>query len=97
LIAVYIKLWERRSKVVRADEEAAWKTLCPAAMSEEECEEDGRISRKRPSWRSDKLNEWMNELDARGNEKWKMARKERNLGTPLERPAPSCVQPWMLK
>lgn len=92
-----MKLWERRSKVVRADEEAAWKTLYPAAMSEEECEEDGRISRRRPSWRSDKLNGWMDELDARGNEKWKMARKERSLGTPLELQAPSCVQQWMLK
>ena len=97
LIEVYIKLWERRSKVVRADEEDAWRTLCPAAMSEEECEDDGRITRRRPSWRSDKLNEWMDDLDAKGNEKWRMARKERNLGTPLELPAPSSVQPWMHK
>ena len=50
-------------------------------MSEEETTEDGKILRRRPNWRSDRMNKWMNkwmdELDGRGTDLWKVAIKER--------------------
>ena len=53
-------------------------------MSEEETTEDRKISRRRPNWRSDRMNKWMDELDRRGTDLWKVARKERVDGPVLQ-------------
>ena len=66
-------------------------------MSEEETMEDGKISRRRPNWRSDKMNKWIDELDRRGTDLWKVARKERVDGSVLQVESPTGLQAWMVK
>ena len=50
----------------------AWKCIATGIMSEEETTGDGIIERRRPSWRSERINNWMDELDIRGTDtgKW---------------------------
>ena len=66
-------------------------------MSEEETMEDGKISRRRPNWRSDKMIKWIDELDRRGTDLWKVARKERVDGSVLQVEPPTGLQAWMVK
>lgn len=66
-------------------------------MSEEETTGDGKIERRRPSWRSERINNWMDELDRRGTDAWKVARKERIDGPLLQLQAPAGLHAWMVK
>ena len=70
--------------------------LRPGMMSEEETMEDGKISRRRPNWRSDRVNKWMDELDGRGTDLWKVAIKEREDGPVLQLQPPTGLQAWMI-
>ena len=58
-------------------------------MSEEETTGDEKIERRRPSWRSEGINNLMDELDRRGTDTWKVARKERIDGPLLQLQAPA--------
>ena len=40
---------------------------------------------------------WMDELDRRGTDTWKVARKERIDGSLLQLQAPAGLQAWMVK
>ena len=65
-------------------------------MSEEETTGDGKIARRRPCWRSDRMKNWMDELDRRGTDIWKVARKERVDGPLLQLQAPAGLHAWMV-
>ena len=75
----------------------AWKCIATGMMSEEETTGDGKIERRRPSWRSERINNWMDELDRRGTDTWKVARKERIGGPLLQLQAPAGLNAWMVK
>ena len=90
------QLWERRSKVLTSEEKNTWISITTAMMSEEEVTDDGRISRRRPSWRSRRMNEWLDELDRRGTDMWKVARKERVDGPPRQLDPPDGLPAWMV-
>ena len=79
-----MQLWERRSKFVRGDEQVKWEEVQPCMMSDEETCPDGRLARKRPCWRSDAFNNFMDELDSRADASLKQARKERVLFLSME-------------
>ena len=70
-----LHLQRKRSKVITSDEKEAWKCVTSGMMSEEETMEDGKISRRRPNWRSDKMTKWIDELDRRGTDLWKVERR----------------------
>eukprot|EP00731_Ephydatia_muelleri_P025499 Em0017g582a len=91
------RLWERRSKVLLATEKEKWQLMQPTMMSEEEDEGDGRISIRKPDWRSEELNEWISELDARASSISKSARKVRVPGYPLRVPPPTGLPAWMIR
>ena len=50
---------------------------------EEETADDGKIARRRPNWRSNRMNKWMDEQDRQGTDLWKVARKKREDGPVL--------------
>ena len=80
------------------EEMEAWKCIAIGMMSEEETTGDGKIERRRPSWRSARrIHNWMDELDRRGTDTWKVARKERIDGSLLQLQAPAGLQAWMVK
>ena len=79
------------------EEMEAWKCIAIGMMSEEETMGDGKIERRRPSWRSERINNWMDELDRRGTDTWKVARKERIDGPLLQLQAPAGLHAWMVK
>ncbi|KAL5517913.1 hypothetical protein EMCRGX_G003556 [Ephydatia muelleri] len=60
-------LWEKRCQVLKDDEKQLWGDIKPTMMSEEESDDQNaqNLQRRRPSWRSDRLNDliddWMNE------------------------------------
>jgi len=95
-------LWERRSKFVKtegdeseADEQAKWEDIKPCMMSDEETLPNGKLARKRPCWRSDAFNNFMDVLDARADASLKTARKERVLSSPWKSATPSSCKDWM--
>ena len=92
-----MQLWERRSKFVSCEDEeqAKWEDVKPCMMSDEEALPDGKIARKRPCWRSDGFNTFMDLLDACADAVMKTARKERMLCSPWKVASPSCCQEWM--
>ena len=62
-----IKVWERRSSHVTQQQEEMWQLLKPSHMSEEEELANGKLLRRRPDWRSQELNTFLDELDAKAN------------------------------
>ena len=91
-----MKDFKIRSKVITSDEKEAWKCVTSGMMSKEETMEDRKISRRRPNWRSDKMNKWIDELDIRGTDLWKVPRKERVDGSVLQVQPPTGLQAWMV-
>ena len=91
-----MQLWERRSKFVSGDEQVKWEEVQPCMMSDEETRPDGRLARKRPCWRSDAFNNFMDELDSHADGFLKQARKECVLSSPWKIASPSCCQDWMI-
>ena len=68
--------------------------MTPPMMSDEEPMPDGKIARRRPSWRSETFNEFM---DQRANSSFKKsARKERILSEPIETSPPANIKDWMI-
>ena len=60
--------------------------------------DDAKIERRRPSWRSEEyMHNWMDELDRRETDTWKVARKERIDGSLLQLQAPAGLQAWTVK
>lgn len=73
-----------------------WNDVVPEMMSDEEPMPDGRIARKRPSWRGNTFNDFMDRLDLRANSSFKRsARKERVLSSPIETPPPQTIKEWI--
>ena len=65
------QIWERRSKHLSEAEQEFWSLLNPTIMSEEEDGEgSATICRKRPRWRSQVLNDLMDNLDRRSKSGW---------------------------
>ena len=97
-----MQLWERRSKFVKtegdvseADEQAKWEDIKPCTMSDEETLPNGKLARKRPCWRSDAFNNFMDVLNACADASLKTARKERVLSSPWKSATPSSCKDWM--
>ena len=59
-------MWERRSAHICNEEKDKWVPLRPAHMSEEE-ELGGAMLRKRPTWRSEELDAFLETLDKRAD------------------------------
>ena len=59
-----------------ADEQAKWKEIKPCMMSDIETLPNGKLARKRPCWRSNVFNDFMDVLDAHADASLKTARKE---------------------
>ena len=80
------------------DSEASlWQDVTAAMMSDEEPLADGKVKRKRPSWRSDTFNDLVDTLDDRANASFqKSARKERILSSPAKAAAPTNCPNWMI-
>ena len=91
------QLWERRSAHVSKEEKDKWASLKPAHLSEEEEQDGGTMLRKRPNWRSEELNAFLDTLDKRADQASKTARKERILGSPLDSRFPDELPTWMLR
>ena len=92
----YLQLWERRSKFVNESEREKWGDIEPSMLSDEESLADGTIARRRPIWRSQELNELIDELDDRANAHIKNARKQRILLSPWKTNPPKDCKPWMI-
>ena len=60
-------------------DEEIWSLLTPSMMADEEDGEGGEIQRRQPSWRSERLNSFLDELDEKANSSSKTARKKRVL------------------
>ena len=66
-------------------------------MSDEEPLPEGKIGRKRPSWRADSFNELMDTLDLRATSSFqRSARKERVPLSPIKTAPPSNIKDWMV-
>ena len=76
-------------------EKQKWEDVTVAMMSDEEVLLDGSIKRKRPSWRSSELNEFLSSLDSRADANMKGARKQRIDGSPVKLAPPSGCPQWM--
>ena len=59
-----------------ADKQAKWKEIKPCMMSDKETLPNGKLARKRPCWRSNVFNDFMDVLDAHADASLKTARKE---------------------
>ena len=53
------------------------------------------LKRRRPEWRSQELNEFLDELDQRSYQSSKHPRKVRLQGSPLKGPGPLKASEWM--
>ena len=75
----------------------AWKCIAIGMMSEEETTGDGKIERRRPSWRSEEYTiGWMSWIDGEQTHgKW--PGKKRIDGSLLQLQAPAGLQAWMVK
>ena len=72
--------------------------MTPSMMSDEEPLPDGKVARRRPSWRSETFDELMETLDQRANSSFKKsARKERILSTPIDSSPPANIKDWMIQ
>ena len=93
-----MQLWERRSHFVTDSEASLWSDVTPPMMSDEDPMPDGKIARRRLSWRSETFNELMETLDQRANSSFKKsARKERILSTPIDSSPPANIKDWMIQ
>ena len=68
-----------------------------STLSEEEELDGGTMWRKRPNWRSEELNAFLDTLDKRADQASRTARKERILGSPLDSRFPDELPTWMLR
>ena len=72
--------------------------MTPSMMSDEEPLLDGKVARRRPSWRSETFDELMETLDQRANSSFKKsARKERILSTPIDSSPAANIKDWMIQ
>ena len=78
------------------EEQERWKDIDPNMMSDEETIDSQTLKRRRPDWRTESFNSFMDNLDRRSYQASKHPRKVRVLGTPLKCPAPLNVKEWMV-
>ncbi|KAL5463673.1 hypothetical protein EMCRGX_G032592 [Ephydatia muelleri] len=96
------RLWEKRCQVLKDDEKQLWGDIKPTMMSEEESDDQNAqtLQRRRPSWRSDRLNDLIDDLDERinGTSNSKLhPKKQRIEGPLLDASTPPTAQPWMIR
>lgn len=65
-------------------------------LSDEESLSDGTIARRRPEWRSQELNDFIDQLDERADTTIKNARKQRVLMSPWKTAIPMGCKSWMI-
>lgn len=91
--------YERRGKEIKSAKEAKqWQLITPEMMSDEELVGDEYI-RHPPSYRSVKLNRFLNKLDLRAernNTRTAHPRVPRQLGSPVTKRAPHHAKKWMI-
>ncbi|CAI8031455.1 hypothetical protein GBAR_LOCUS17848 [Geodia barretti] len=91
------RIYERRTRTVKAKEAKNWKFITPDMMSEEE-EEGGSFIRHKPSWRSNTLNRFLEKLERRFKEKHPNSlAKPRTYGEPIQKAPPAGIPSWMVK
>ncbi|KAL5486604.1 hypothetical protein EMCRGX_G019106 [Ephydatia muelleri] len=95
-------LWEKRCQVLKDDEKQLWGDIKPTMMSEEESDDQNAqtLQRRRPSWRSDRLNDFIDDLDERinGTSNSKLHPKKQGIEGPLlDASTPPTAQPWMIR
>ena len=72
--------------------------MTASMMSDKEPLPDGKVARRRPSWRSETFDELMETLDQRANSSFKKsARKERIPSTPIDSSPPANIKDWMIQ
>jgi len=81
---------------VTESEKEKWDDIHPCMMSDEESLSDGTIARRRPEWRSQELNDLIDQLDERADTSMKNARKQRVLMSPWKVAVPNGSKPWMI-
>lgn len=95
------RLWEKRYQMLKEEEKQLWGDIKPTMMSEEESddENDHTLKRRRPSWRSDKLNQLIDVLDERinGSNSKRHTKRPRVEGPLIEGSTPPTAQPWMVR
>jgi hypothetical protein len=83
------------------EERQLWGDMKPTMMSEEESDDqnDQILKRRRPSWRSDKLNQLIDVLDERmnGSNSKHHPKKQRVEGPLIDASTPPTAQPWMVR
>ena len=88
--------------MLKDDEKQLWGDIKPKMMSEEESDDQNAqtLQRRRPSWRSDRLNDLIDDLDERinGTSNSKLhPKKQRIEGPLLDASTPPTAQPWMIR
>eukprot|EP00731_Ephydatia_muelleri_P004286 Em0002g462a len=89
----------KRFRQQRDDEKQLWGDIKPTMMSEEESDDQNAqtLQRRRPSWRSDRL---IDDLDERinGTSNSKLHPKKQGIEGPLlDASTPPTAQPWMIR
>lgn len=86
--------------MTKGNETKLWAEVTPEMMSDEEFEPDEKLYvRHQPSYRSDKLTKFIKKLDLRldSENKGTHPRLQRRLGSPREKPTPTCTKRWTVK
>ena len=72
--------------------------MTSSMMSDEEPLLDGKVARRRQSWRSETFDELMEILDQWANSSFKKsARKERILSKPIDGSPPANIKDWIIQ
>ena len=90
--------YDRRSCRVLRGELDKWQDIIPTMMSDEEDVGNNTFRVHRQEWRSQEMNDFLDELDQRAESAMKSShpRKSRVVGTPVKMSAPEQVKPWMV-
>ena len=92
-----LQSYERQSRAIKATSEKEkkyWSYVTPDMMSDEEKDGNTYI-RHPPSYRSERLNRFIQKLDSRLDST--PSRHARVLGSPVEKQTPARAKRWMLK
>ena len=103
MVFSHLQLWGKRCEKITSEEESLlWSDVKPCAMSDEETDdEDPQMPKhRRPSWRSEELNELIDTLDARNSQlhsNKKNPSKKRVTGPLLQTLPPPSTPNWMVR
>ncbi len=88
---------DRRKKTVlqqSSQVQSLWNDVSAEMMTEEDTGSDDNFIRHRQSWRSEKFNNFIEELDSAKNAK--TLAKKREIGSGIERDVPQVAKTWLI-